>query len=118
MGVKEGDPGGVNSTMESVLSLDNGEWLRPAQESSPSWISEAKEDPFPLVKQPSPPPVLARVQQEVTPIHHSKVADPRPGLANPSQDGMPSSNSYQHLHVVSFLCCIVCNESFSPSFVN
>ncbi|KAL6188503.1 hypothetical protein ACLB2K_039895 [Fragaria x ananassa] len=106
VGVKEGDPGGVNSTMESVLSLDNGEWLRPAQESSPSWISEAKEDPSPLVKQPSPPPVLARVQQEVTPIHHSKVADPRPGLANPSQDGMPSSNSYQHLHVVSFLCCI------------
>ncbi|XP_004295108.1 PREDICTED: AMSH-like ubiquitin thioesterase 3 [Fragaria vesca subsp. vesca] len=99
VGVKEGDPGGVNSTMESVLSLDNGEWLHPAQESSPSWISEAKEDPFPLVKQPSPPPVLARVQQEVTPIHHSKVADPRPGLANPSQDGMPSSNSYQHLHV-------------------
>ncbi|KAL6186036.1 hypothetical protein ACLB2K_042158 [Fragaria x ananassa] len=106
VGVKEGDPGRVNSTMESVLSLDNGEWLRPSQESSPSWISEAKEDPFPLVKQPSPPPVLAQVQQEVTPIHHSKVADPRPGLANPSQDGMPSSNSYQHLHVVSFLCCI------------
>ncbi|KAK9933914.1 hypothetical protein M0R45_021084 [Rubus argutus] len=99
LGVKDSDPGGMKSTMESVLSLDNGEWLRPAQESCPSWISEAREDPFPLVKQPSPPPVLARVQQDSTPIHPSKVADPRPGPANPSADGIPSSNSYQHLHV-------------------
>lgn len=107
VGVKDSDPGGMKSTMESVLSLDNGEWLRPAQESCPSWINEAREDPFPLVKQPSPPPVLARVQQDLTPIHPSKVADPRPGPANPSADGIPSSNSYQHLHVVSLLSCII-----------
>ncbi|CAN6726566.1 unnamed protein product [Malus baccata var. baccata] len=98
--VQDGDPGGIKSTMESVLSLDDGAWPRPSQESSPSLINEAREDPFELIiHQPSPPPVLARVQQEYTPIPPSKVADPRPGPAKPSLDGMPSSSSYQHLHV-------------------
>ncbi|KAM0962615.1 hypothetical protein ACFX13_022134 [Malus domestica] len=98
--VQDGDPGGIKSTMESVLSLDDGAWPCSSQESSPSLINGAREDPFELViRQPSPPPVLARVQQEYTPIPPSKVADPRPGLAKPSLDGMPSSNSYQHLHV-------------------
>lgn len=105
MPVKDGNEGGIKSTMESVLSLDDGAWLRSAQDSSPSLIKEAREDPYELViRQPSPPPVLARVQQEYTPIPPSKVADPRPGPAKESLDGMPSSNSYQHLHVVSFLC--------------
>ncbi|KAH0993030.1 hypothetical protein GBA52_004513 [Prunus armeniaca] len=98
--VKDGDQGGIKSTMESVLSLDDGVWPRPAQELGPSLINEIREDPFELViNQPSPPPVLARVQPEYTPIPPSKVADPRPGPAKPSVDGMPSSNSYQHLHV-------------------
>lgn len=105
MAVKDGDQGGIKSTMESVLSLDDGVWPRPAQELGPSLINEIREDPFELViNQPSPPPVLARVQPEYAPIPPSKVADPRPGPAKPSVDGMPSSNSYQHLHVVSFLC--------------
>ncbi|XWS14158.1 hypothetical protein CRYUN_Cryun36dG0099700 [Craigia yunnanensis] len=99
--VKDGDPGGVGSTMESVLSLDDGRWLHPAEESCPPLISEAREDPFQFVgiKQPSPPPVLAQVHQDFTPIPPSKVADPRPGPAKPFQDGMPNSNSYQHLHI-------------------
>ncbi|XVE82233.1 hypothetical protein DITRI_Ditri15bG0131500 [Diplodiscus trichospermus] len=100
LAVKDGDPG-VGSAMESVLSLDDGQLLHPAEESCPLLISEAKEDPFQFVriKQPSPPPVLAQLQQEFTPIPPSKVADPRPGPAKPSEDGMPNSNSYQHLHV-------------------
>ncbi|EOY06662.1 Associated molecule with the SH3 domain of STAM 3 isoform 1 [Theobroma cacao] len=101
LAVKDGDPGGVGSAMESVLSLDDGRWLHPAEESCHPLISEAREDPFQFVgiRQPSPPPVLARVQQDFTPIPPSKVADPRPGPAKASQDGMPNSNSYQHLHV-------------------
>ncbi|XP_021822284.1 AMSH-like ubiquitin thioesterase 3 [Prunus avium] len=98
--VKDGDQGGIKSTMESVLSLDDGVWPHPAQELGPSLSNEIREDPFELViNQPSPPPVLARVQPEYSPIPPSKVADPRPGPAKPSVDGMPSSNSYQHLHV-------------------
>ncbi|XVF38817.1 hypothetical protein REPUB_Repub20aG0134800 [Reevesia pubescens] len=101
LAVKDGDSGGVGSAMESVLSLDDGRWLHPTEESCHPLISEAMEDPFQFVgiKQPSPPPVLAQVRQDITPIPPSKVADPRPGPAKPSQDGMPNSNSYQHLHV-------------------
>ncbi|KAG8483269.1 hypothetical protein CXB51_022360 [Gossypium anomalum] len=101
LAVKDGDPGQVGSAMESVLSLDDGRWLQPAEGSCHPLITEAKEDPFQFVsiKQPLPPPVLAQVQQDFTPIPPSRVADPRPGPAKPSEDGMPNTNSYQHLHV-------------------
>jgi STAM-binding protein len=99
---KDGDAGGVGSTMESVLSLDDGRWLHPAEESCSPLINEAREDPLQLVKQPFVPPVLAQLQQDVCPIPPSKVADPRPGPAISSQDGMQSSDSYQHLHIVGF----------------
>ncbi|XP_059434480.1 AMSH-like ubiquitin thioesterase 3 [Corylus avellana] len=96
---KDGDAGGVGSTMESVLSLDDGRWLRTAEESCSPLINEVREDPFQLVKQPSLPPVLAQLQQDVSPIPPSKVADPRPGPAKSSQDEMQGSDSYQHLHI-------------------
>ncbi|KAK8498042.1 hypothetical protein V6N12_009302 [Hibiscus sabdariffa] len=101
LAVKAGDARQVGSAMESVLSLDDGRWLNPAEGLCHPFITEAKEDPFQYVglKQPSPPPVLAQVQQDFAPIPPSKVADPRPGPAKPSQDGMPNSSSYQHLHV-------------------
>ncbi|KAJ0093197.1 hypothetical protein Patl1_24936 [Pistacia atlantica] len=100
---KVGDSGGAVPTMESVLSLDDGRWLKPAEDLCPPMVNEAREDPFQFVsiKQPSPPPVLAQVQQEFAPISPSKVADPRPGPAKPSQDGTLNSSSYQHLHVVA-----------------
>ncbi|KAH9766087.1 AMSH-like ubiquitin thioesterase 3 [Citrus sinensis] len=94
--IKDGDPGGAISTMESVLSLDDGRWLHPAEKSCPPMVHEAREDPFQFVstKQPSPPPVLAQVQQASIPP--SRVADPRPG---PAQDISLNTNEYQHLHV-------------------
>ncbi|XP_041025792.1 AMSH-like ubiquitin thioesterase 3 [Juglans microcarpa x Juglans regia] len=95
---KDGNPTGNRYTMESVLSLDDGRWSRPT-ESCSLLINESREDPFQLFKQPSIPPVLAQLQQDVTPIPPSKVADPRPGPAKSSQDGMPNSESYQHLHI-------------------
>lgn len=103
--VKDGNSGVIKSTMDSVLSLDDGRWLHPAEDSCSSFSNEAQEDLFQLsnIHQPSPPPVLARVQPELQPIPPSKVADPRPGPAKPSQDGMPSSNAYQHLHIVGLL---------------
>ena len=96
---KDGGPGGVTSMMESVLSLDDGLWPHPADMSTPPLITEVREDPFTLVKQPSPPPVLAKVQQEYATIPPSKVADPRPGVAKQSQDGP----EFQHLHIVGLL---------------
>ncbi|KAL5541917.1 hypothetical protein UlMin_009627 [Ulmus minor] len=99
--VKDDKSEQIGSSMDAVLSLDDGRWSRLAEDSCPPWINERKEDLFQLsnIHQPSPPPVLARIQQDFAPIPPSKVADPRPGPAKPSLEGMPDSNSYQHLHI-------------------
>ena len=85
--------------MESVLSLDDGRWSRPAVES----FTQFDDDHFLSgnIRQPSPPPVLARLQPEHGPISPSRVADPRPGPAMPLQDDATTSNTYHHLHIVS-----------------
>ncbi|KAL1194721.1 AMSH-like ubiquitin thioesterase 3 [Cardamine amara subsp. amara] len=89
------------STLNSVLSLDDGRWQRHSEAVTSQFISDATEDPFQFVgmKQPTPPPVLAQVHQEFAQICPSKVADPRPGPAMPSLEDKEGSNSYQHLHV-------------------
>lgn len=104
--VKDYNVGGTQPTMDSVLSLDDGRWNNAAQDPHPLLINEAKEDLFQLsnIHQPSPPPVLAKVQNNFAPIPPSKVADPRPGPVKTSPDGMPSSTSYQHLHIVRLMC--------------
>lgn len=91
------------SAMESVLSLNDGRWSHPTEDSNFQFLDDVRSDNIPLsnLRQPSPPPVLAQLQQEFHPISPSKVADPRPGPAKSIQDGLSSSNSYQHLHVVS-----------------
>ncbi|XP_077218256.1 AMSH-like ubiquitin thioesterase 3 [Tasmannia lanceolata] len=83
------------STMESVLSLDDGRWLHPVEETRSQEAGVLINN----IRQPSPPPVLARVHQDMIPISPSKVADPRPGPARPLQDGIPGSNTYQKLHI-------------------
>ncbi|CAI0467095.1 unnamed protein product [Linum tenue] len=97
--VKNNDSGAV---MDSILSLDDGRWIHPAEEPGNTLVHEAREDPFQFVgiRQPSPPPVLAQVQHEYAQIAPSKVADPRPGPA-PSQEGMSGPNSYQDVHIVA-----------------
>ncbi|KHN02918.1 AMSH-like ubiquitin thioesterase 3 [Glycine soja] len=99
--IKDGDQGPVTSTMDSVLSLDDGSWLRPAVESCSPVVTESREDPLQLlnIKQPLPPPVLAQVYPEHAPIPPSKVADPRPGPAKSSHDSGLGSTTYQHLHI-------------------
>ncbi|KAI4338542.1 hypothetical protein MLD38_023589 [Melastoma candidum] len=89
---------GYSSTMESILSLDDGRWSRPAAPSSDALTAEMMDDPFRFVgvKQPLPPPVLAEVRHHLAPIPPSQVADPRPGPAKSSQYGQ---STYQHLHV-------------------
>lgn len=99
--VKGSDAESIVFTMESVLSLDDGRWSRPVEKLSPGLINEAKKDPFQFVgvRQPPPPPILAQVH-DFSPTTPLKVADPRSGPEKSSEDGLPSSNSYQHLHVV------------------
>lgn len=93
--------------MESVLSLDDGRWL---DEESSLVQGHTENNDFQLgnIRQPSPPPVLAQVLSEPRPISPSRVADPRPGPPNFSQDGLPSSNSYQDLHIVSLSAQMSC----------
>ena len=109
MALKDIESGVDRSTMDSLLSLDDGRLLGPSDESYSPLNDEASNDPLVLgnIRQPSPPPVLAEVQPEFMPISPSRVADPRPGPAKPFQDGMPSSNTYQHLHIVGHVCCIL-----------
>ncbi|KAF8046917.1 hypothetical protein N665_3338s0002 [Sinapis alba] len=89
------------STLNPVLSLDDGRWQRHSEAVTSQFVSDATEDPFQFVgmKQPTPPPVLAQVHQEFAQICPSKVADPRPGPALPSLEEKEGSNAYQHLHV-------------------
>lgn len=98
---QDSDSNAEKSAIESVLSLDDGRWL--AEESDPQGNSENNDFQLSNIRQPSPPPVLAQVMPERRPISPSRVADPRPGPPKVSQDGLPSSNSYQDLHIVSVL---------------
>lgn len=90
---KDGNTGMDISTMESVLSLDDGRWSIPAH--------KFDNDHFPSgnFRQPSPPPVLARLQPEHIQISPGRVADPRPGPANSFQDDSSTSSTYHHLHI-------------------
>lgn len=76
----------IGLDMEAILSLDDGRWSQLEEDMPPA-----------IIRQPVPPPVLAQVQPDVCPISPSRVADPRPGPATSSEDGI--RNSYQHLHI-------------------
>lgn len=106
-GAVNGLPSTVNgsSAMESVLSLNDGRWSIPAENFFPPGNNDGRNNHLPvgIIRQPSPPPVLAQVQTEHIPISPSRVADPRPGPVKPFQDGTSSSTSYQHLHIVSHI---------------
>lgn len=99
LGVKDGTADSHSSTMESVLSLDDGRWPHRAEEPGIQLQSEPMNNSFSLnIRQPSPPPVLAQVHPEHHHISPSRVADPRPGPAK-SLEGMTGSGSYQDLHI-------------------
>ncbi|XP_062198198.1 AMSH-like ubiquitin thioesterase 3 isoform X2 [Phragmites australis] len=64
--------------MKSVLSLDDGRWSVQAEERIPlPPVSLEEELSQLIIKQPSPPPVLAEVQRPISP---SRVADLTPGI--------------------------------------
>jgi STAM-binding protein len=101
VGIKDGDQAPVTSTMDSILSLDDGRWSHPTVESCSPVVTESREDFLQSlnIKQPLPPPVLAQVHPERASIPPSKVADPRPGPAKSSHDSGHGPTTYQHLHI-------------------
>lgn len=78
-------------TMDSVLSLGDGGWIHPDEESDFLVNNELEYSDIQLtsIRQPSPPPVLA------------KISDPRYGTSELAQDGLCFTNSYHDLHIVS-----------------
>ncbi|KAF6156994.1 hypothetical protein GIB67_039755 [Kingdonia uniflora] len=99
LSLKDRENGEESSLLESVLSLDDGRWSSQAEQSFLSDDAKGDLSQLNIVRQPSPPPVLAQIQQDVHPIPPSKVADPRPGPGKASLDGISNPNSYQHLHI-------------------
>ncbi|WJX44115.1 ubiquitinyl hydrolase 1 [Trifolium repens] len=101
VGIKDGDQAPVTSTMDSIISLDDGRWSHPTAEPCSPVVTESREDFFQSlnIKQPLPPPVLAQVHPERTSIPPSKVADPRPGPTKSSHDSGHGPTTYQHLHI-------------------
>ncbi|KAL0433948.1 UNVERIFIED_CONTAM: AMSH-like ubiquitin thioesterase 3 [Sesamum latifolium] len=79
-----------NSTLDSVLSLDEGRWLHAAEESGlpPKNELENNDIQWGNIRQPMPPPVLAQVHPELLPICPSR-------SSKISEDGLSSSISYQ-----------------------
>ncbi|EPS65367.1 hypothetical protein M569_09410, partial [Genlisea aurea] len=94
-----GDSKKESSDMECVLSLDDGRWLAEDARIPPENEWENNDVQYGNIRQPSPPPVMARVQPDVLQISSAMVADPRPGPPKLSQDGLPGSNTYQDLHI-------------------
>lgn len=92
-----------SNAMESVLSLNDGRWSIPGEKFFPPANDGRNNLPVGIIRQPSPPPVLAQVQTEHVPISPSRVADPRPGPVKPFQEGASTTASYQHLHIVSLI---------------
>lgn len=87
---------GPISEMDSVLSLDDGRWSQPS-------VNVTSENLFQLnIRQPSPPPVMARVQpqQRVNSIPPLHVADPQPGPPKLMNGEAPDSKTFKNLHIV------------------
>ncbi|KAL4580530.1 hypothetical protein LXL04_016726 [Taraxacum kok-saghyz] len=88
----------TTSTMESMLSLNDGSWIRPSQQPRVQFDSDDFFSGY-IIRQPSPLPVLACVQPQHSAISPTRVADPRPGAAKSYGTDAPTSNGHQHLHI-------------------
>ncbi|OVA04966.1 JAB/MPN domain [Macleaya cordata] len=89
-----------SSTLESVLSLNDDSQPLRAQEPCPMISLETVELPIQIdiVRQPSPPPVLADVK-DLMPVSSPEVAEAGCGLENSLQDELARSKSPLELHI-------------------
>ncbi|XP_058087253.1 AMSH-like ubiquitin thioesterase 1 [Magnolia sinica] len=88
------------STIESVLSLDDGRWSVHAEQPSSMATSNIVESPIQMdiIRQPAPPPVLADIQNLV-PVTSSEAFDSINGPAKSFQDELIHSESPLQLHI-------------------
>ncbi|KAG9450610.1 hypothetical protein H6P81_010575 [Aristolochia fimbriata] len=96
-GVKS-DP--EKSTLESVFSLDDGRWTSPAEELCSSTSSNTIEasPQTDIIRQPSPPPVLADVQ-DLIPPPSSQCMELNPEPVKLLEDELLQSESPLQLHI-------------------
>lgn len=84
------------STLESVLSLDDGRWSVHSEEPCSTVTSESVATE--IIRQPSPPPVRADVQ-DLIPIASTQVSNITSGTEISLQDELVCSESTLQLHI-------------------
>ncbi|KAL6007516.1 hypothetical protein ACLOJK_033014 [Asimina triloba] len=91
------------STLESVLSLDDGRWSLQAEQPSPmTTLNTLESSHMDVVRQPTPPPVLAEIQ-DLVPVTSLQDTDSRTGPENSFQDALIHSEKPLELHISSQL---------------
>ncbi|KAL4202490.1 hypothetical protein AMTRI_Chr02g263890 [Amborella trichopoda] len=100
LAIKDGASEVNTSIMDTVLSLDDGRRSNPSEVSYSVSTNDTVEVTVQsnITRQPSPPPVLAHVQ-DLDPIPPSKVADPMPGDAQLLSERLADPKRYMHLHI-------------------
>lgn len=91
------------SSLESVLTLNDDTKVHHAEEPCSMISFETVETPLhtEIIRQPSPPPVLAEVQ-DLIPAMSAQVIGAEYGMENPSPDSFVRSESPLQLHFVRF----------------
>ncbi|CAK9167821.1 unnamed protein product [Ilex paraguariensis] len=94
------------SNLESVLKAKDDDQKRHAEEPGSLISFDAIETPFQteIIRQPSPPPVLASVQDLIPTTSPSpSIAEAEYAMENPSLDGLVCSESPMQLHISTAL---------------
>ena len=91
------------SSLESVLTLNEDNQIHPAEELGSLISFETTETPHTeIIRQPSPPPVLADVQ-DLIPETPTQVSEVNGQMETPSTDGLVCSEAPLEMHIVRFL---------------
>ncbi|KAM7471127.1 hypothetical protein LguiA_009310 [Lonicera macranthoides] len=92
------------STLESILLPNDSRQMLQAEEPGALISFEAIETPLQtdIIRQPSPPPVLAEMQ-DLLPTKSPSVSVPDNGTRDPSSDGLVCSESPLQLHISTAL---------------
>ena len=90
-------------SLASVLPLNDDNKMPQAEEPCSLISFESMETPLQIdiIRQPSPPPVLAEVQDLIPVSTPGSITESEYGMENPLPDGLVSSESPLELHIVS-----------------
>ncbi|RVX14275.1 AMSH-like ubiquitin thioesterase 1 [Vitis vinifera] len=91
------------SSLESVLTLNEDNQIHPAEELGSLISFETTETPLTeIIRQPSPPPVLADVQ-DLIPETPTQVSEVNGQMETPSTDGLVCSEAPLEMHISTVL---------------